>query len=237
MLSVDKVGKSFGPLRALFEVSFEVAAGEAMCLLGANGAGKTTMMNLCLGFLRRDSGEIRVCEHDPDRAPVEVRRNIAYIPEHVALYEGMTGLENLAFFDRLSGHTRSESALLTYLESAGLEPNAARRPVSVYSKGMRQKVGLAIAQAKDAKVLLLDEPMSGLDPSAAREFTASINLLKQEGRAILIATHDIFRAKECATRIGIMKSGALMQVVESSTMDARGIEQVYLQHIAKEQAS
>lgn len=237
MLSVDKVDKSFGPLKALSKVSFEVAPGEAMCLLGANGAGKTTMMNLCLGFLRRDSGEIRVCEHDPDRTPVQVRRNIAYIPEHVALYEDMSGLENLAFFDRLSGHSRSESALLTYLESAGLEGQAARRPVQSYSKGMRQKVGLAIAQAKDARVLLLDEPMSGLDPSAAREFTASINHLKEEGRAILIATHDIFRAKECATRIGIMKSGTLMQVVESSTMDARGIEQVYLQHISREKTS
>lgn len=237
MLRATQVGKRFGALTALDGVSIEVQPGEAMCLLGANGAGKTTMMNLFLGFLRPDQGEVRVCDLDPYQDPAQARRQTAYIPEHVALYEGMTGLENLAFFDHLSGHTRSDADLLKYLVASGLTEAQAHRPVNTYSKGMRQKVGLAIAEAKDARVLLLDEPMSGLDPSAARDFTSRLNTFKEEGRAILMATHDIFRAKECSTRIGIMKSGRLMDVVESEKMDAREIERVYLEHIGREVAS
>lgn len=231
MLSAVEVRKSFGTVRALDDVSLEVGAGEVMCLLGANGAGKTTMMNLFLGFISADQGELSLCGIDPQREPDKARRHTAYIPEHVALYENMSGLENLAFFDRLSGNRRGESELVEILGNAGLAPEQMRRKVGGFSKGMRQKVGLAIAQAKDAKVLLLDEPLSGLDPSAAREFTAQLNALKEDGRCVLMATHDIFRAKECATKVAIMKSGRLVKVVEPESMDAREIEQVYLEVI------
>lgn len=237
MLHAADVGKDFGQLTALDGVSISVEAGQAMCLLGANGAGKTTMMNLFLGFLRADRGQVRVCDTNPYEEPAEARRSIAYIPENVALYDGMTGLENVSFFDRLAGHRRSDGQLLDYLAASGLEPAQAQRPVRAYSKGMRQKVGLAIAAAKDARVLLLDEPMSGLDPSAARDFTSRLNEFKQEGRAVLMATHDIFRAKECSTRVGIMKAGRLMDVLDSERMDALEIERVYLEHMRREAAS
>lgn len=237
MLSATGVGKEFGQLTALDDVSLSVDAGHAVCLLGANGAGKTTMMNLFLGFLRPDRGRLEVCGLDPYAKPVEARRSIAYIPENVALYDGMTGLENLAFLDRVAGHRRSEDELLGLLAASGLDAGQARRPVRAYSKGMRQKVGLAIAAAKDARVLLLDEPMSGLDPSAARDFTSRLNEFKQEGRAILMATHDIFRAKECSTRIGIMKAGRLVDMVDSESMHAVEIEKVYLEHMGREAAA
>jgi len=237
MLSATNVGKDFGSVRAIDEVTLGVEPGEAVCLLGANGAGKTTMMNLFLGFLRPDRGQVRVAGKDPYAQPAQARGAIAYIPENVALYETMTGLENLAFFDRLAGHRRRERELLDYLDAAGLSAEQARRPVRGYSKGMRQKVGLAVAAAKDARVLLLDEPMSGLDPSAARDFTTRLNEFKQEGRAVLMATHDIFRAKECATRLGIMRTGRLMDVVDSERMDAVEIEKVYLEHMGREAAA
>lgn len=234
MLLAREVSKSFGSVKALDDVSLEVGAGEILCLLGANGAGKSTMMNVFLGFLHPDQGKVSVCEVDPGREPRRARASIAYIPEHVALYEDMSGLENLAFFDALSGRKKSKSELSELLLSVGLTKGQIARPVGTYSKGMRQKVGLAIAHGKEARVLLLDEPMSGLDPSAAREFTQRLNTLKGEGRAILMATHDIFRAKECATKIGIMAGGRLVDLVDSDTMDASQIEQVYLAHMSRE---
>lgn len=234
MLIAAGVTKSFGPVRALDNVSLKVETGEVMCLLGANGAGKSTMMNLFLGFLAPDEGSVRVCDIDPSKDPSTARRNIAYIPEHVALYEDMSGLENFSFFDSLSGQTKSKEQLLDLLIKTGLTKTQALRPVGSYSKGMRQKVGLAIANAKQARALLLDEPMSGLDPSAAREFTDHLNTLKDDGRVILMATHDIFRAKDCATTIGIMASGRLVDTMRSESMDASQIERVYLEHMARE---
>lgn len=234
MLRAKGVTKSFGSVKALDDISLEVETGEVVCLLGANGAGKSTMMNIFLGFLRPDRGEVRVGSVDPGQAPSQVRASIAYIPEHVALYEDMTGLANLAFFDALTGRRRSNEELTELLLSVGLTKSQILRPVGGYSKGMRQKVGLAIAHAKQASVLLLDEPMSGLDPSAAREFTQRLNTLKKDGRAILMATHDIFRAKECATKIGIMAGGRLVDLVPAASMDASQIEQVYLAHMSRE---
>ena len=117
------------------------------------------------------------------------------------------------------------------LREAGLGEEQMHRPVSGYSKGMRQKVGLAIAFAKEAKALLLDEPMSGLDPKAASEFTARLGAFRDQGCAVLLATHDIFRAKECASRIGIMRAGRMVEVIEAATVDAAEIERIYLKHM------
>lgn len=234
MLLAKEIRKSFGSVKALCDVSLEVDAGDIVCLLGANGAGKSTMMNIFLGFLHPDSGSVSVCGIDPGKEAAKARAHIAYIPEHVALYEDMSGLENLAFFDSLTTKAKPKPALVELLLSVGLTKGQIERPVGTYSKGMRQKVGLAIAHGKEASVLLLDEPMSGLDPSAAREFTQRLNSLKEEGRAILMATHDIFRAKECATKIGIMAAGSLVDLVQPESMDASQIEQVYLEHMSRE---
>lgn len=234
MLCAKTVSKSFGSVKALDDISLDVDAGDVVCLLGANGAGKSTMMNIFLGFLQPDQGSVSVCDIDPGKEPHQARASIAYIPEHVALYEDMSGIENLRFFDSLTGQVRPKQGYADLLRAVGLTQDQITRPVGGYSKGMRQKVGLAIAHAKDAKVLLLDEPMSGLDPSAAREFTQRLNTLKAEGRAILMATHDIFRAKECSTKIGIMAAGRLVDLVDSASMDASQIEQVYLEHMGRE---
>ncbi|MEM9316155.1 MAG: ABC transporter ATP-binding protein [Pseudomonadota bacterium] len=237
MLSAQAARKTFGAVVALEGLDLEVSAGETVCLLGANGAGKTTTMNLFLGFHAADSGTVRVGGIDPAADPAAARKQVAYIPENVALYPALTGLENLAYFDQLCGHSRSASELTTLLREAGLSDEQARRPVLGYSKGMRQKVGLAIAFAKEAKVLLLDEPMSGLDPLAASEFTVRLASFQEQGCAVLMATHDIFRAKECASRIGIMRAGRLVELIEAESVDASQIERIYLDHMHEERAA
>ena len=237
MLVARSARKTFGSLVALEGLDLTVQAGETLCLLGANGAGKTTTMNLFMGFHRPDSGSVSVAGISPGQDPAGARRQLAYIPENVALYPSLSGLENLRFFDELCGHKRSSEVLMQILLDAGLTIEQSQRLVSTYSKGMKQKVGLAIAFAKEAKALLMDEPMSGLDPKAASEFTDRVRGFQESGCAVLIATHDIFRAKECASQIGIMRAGRLIELIDASTVGAQEIERIYLKHMHEEVAA
>ena len=134
-------------------------------------------------------------------------------------------------FERLGGGRAERAELVSLLAEVGLPEDAVGRRVSTYSKGMRQKVGIAIAVAKEAKALLLDEPLSGLDPAAANDFCKLIRRFRDRGGAILMATHDIFRAKEVGSRIGIMREGKLVKMLDPSALDALEIEKIYLAHI------
>ena len=230
-LEARNLGKRFGNTEALSGLDLAVSSGEVICLLGANGASKTTTINLFLGFLKPDTGTALVEGIDVSTSPLEARRKLAYLPESVALYAKLTGVENLAFFDKLAGGARDEAELVSLLEQAGLPGEAHHRAAGEYSKGMRQKVGIAIAMARQAKTLLLDEPLSGLDPSAANSLGDLIGTLRDEGKAVLMATHDIFRAKEIGDRIGIMMRGRLVNLLSAADLDAKEIESIYLEHI------
>ena len=155
----------------------------------------------------------------------------AYIPERVSLYGNLTGLENLAYFSELAGKRLERGVLLEMLQKAGLSGSFVDQRVSTYSKGMRQKVAIAAAMARDAKVMLLDEPMSGLDPAAAGELTAMLLELKERGVAMLMATHDIFRAREIGTHVGIMKSGRLQAKIDPAAISATDLESIYMEHM------
>ncbi|MEM7504379.1 MAG: ABC transporter ATP-binding protein [Pseudomonadota bacterium] len=230
-LEANGLSKRFGSTTALAGLDLTVPHGEVVCLLGANGAGKTTTINLFLGFLSPDSGSAWVEGIDVASAPIEARRRLAYLPESVALYPKLSGLENLAFFDKLAGGERTDDNLSALLGDAGLPEAATHQPAATYSKGMRQKVGIAIAMARRAQTLLLDEPLSGLDPSAANSLGELICRLRDGGSAVLMATHDIFRAKEIGDRIGIMMGGRLVNMLDASALDAKEIETIYLQHL------
>ncbi len=231
LLEAKGLGKRFDTTVALDGLDLEVAEGEVVCLLGANGAGKTTTINLFLGFLTPDAGSAIVDGIDVAESPFEARKRLAYLPESVALYPKLTGLENIEFFDKLAGAERGAADLAALLSDAGLPEEAHNRRTATYSKGMRQKVGIAIAMARQARALLLDEPLSGLDPSAANGLGKLIGGLRDDGCAVLMATHDIFRAKEIGNRIGIMMRGKLVNVLDADSLDAREIEQVYLAHL------
>ena len=232
MLEAANLTKHYNGVTALDHLTLHVKPGEVFCLLGANGAGKTTTINLFLNFVEPSAGTAKVNGLDVTRAPLETKKYLAYIPETVMLYKNLTGLENLEYFSALAGrpdYTRAQ--LLEFFKRVGLQAEAADRRVGTYSKGMRQKVGIAIALAKNAKALLLDEPTSGLDPKAANEFSALLSQLISEGVAVLMATHDLFRAKESGTRVGIMKQGRLVRTLETTEVGHADLERIYLEHM------
>ena len=226
-----------GPVVALEALDLAIAPGEVFCLLGANGAGKTTTINCFLGFVAPTSGQALVDGLDVAAEPLETKRRLAYIPETVMLYPNLTGVENLGYLAELATGARlAPDALVAHLADAGLPADAARRRVGSYSKGMRQKVGIALAAAKGARALLLDEPTSGLDPKASNEFSALLARLSEStaerpGAGILMATHDLFRAKESGTHVGIMRHGRLVATHRTAELSHADLERIYLEHM------
>ncbi len=232
MLEAVDLVKHYGSLVALRGLNLRVEPGEVYCLLGANGAGKTTTIQLFLGFIEPTSGSARIGGAEVAKRPLETKASIAYIPENVMLYPNLTGLENLEFFATLAGRgDLGEAALRDALARAGLSAEAADRRVGGYSKGMRQKVGIALAMAKNARALLLDEPTSGLDPKASNEFSTLLQQVRADGVAVLMATHDIFRSKEVGDRVGIMKAGELVASLPTSELSHTELERIYLEHM------
>jgi ABC-2 type transport system ATP-binding protein len=233
MISAQQLSKKYGDKVALDSLTLDIAPGEIFCLLGQNGAGKTTTINCFLGFTEPTSGKALINGLDVGQHSIESKKHLAYLPEVVMLYPNLTGLENLDYFSRLAGFKHENGQLRTFLETAGLSESDFNRRVAGYSKGMRQKVGIAIAVAKNAKALFLDEPTSGLDPKASNDFSNLLLKLKNDGVAVLMATHDIFRAKDVATRIGIMKDGRLVNILDNTrdVLHAKEIEDIYLQTV------
>ena len=231
MLEAKNLTKRYGSHTALNNLNLTIQEGEIFALLGQNGAGKTTTINLFLGFIEPSEGTASINGVSVAEQPQEIKKFLAYIPETVMLYPNLTGLENLQYFSSLAGFDYSKTELGELLTTAGLQSQAFGQRLAGYSKGMRQKVGIAIAVAKKAKVLLLDEPTSGLDPKASNEFSEILKILAAKGTAILMATHDIFRAKEVATRIGIMKEGNLQSVVNAGDISANELEALYLKTV------
>ena len=169
MIQIQNASKSFKGSTAVQDLTLEVSRGEILGLLGANGAGKSTTINMLLGFISPDSGTVTIQEMDTSKQAGEVRKLVGYIPENVNLYPYLSGVENLDYFCRLAGLKYTQSELQDFLNTCGLQDEAHHQKVAAYSKGMRQKVGIAIAYAKNAKVYLLDEPASGLDPLASKK--------------------------------------------------------------------
>ena len=231
MIQLQNVSKSFKGQLAVQNLNLQVRAGEILGLLGANGAGKSTTINLLLGFLTPDSGTVKIDEKETSSQVAEVRQLVGYIPENVNLYPYLSGLENLDYFCKLAGLQYSKTELQEILSTCGLQSEAHQKKVSEYSKGMRQKVGVAIAYAKKAKVYLLDEPASGLDPLASNELSELLKKLAADGATILMASHDIFRVREVCHRIGILKHGALVKELRSEEVSANELEQLYLQYM------
>ncbi len=232
MLRTIGLTKRYGDHTALDRLDLDIRAGDVYCLLGANGAGKTTTINLFLNFIAPSEGTVLIDGVDVTQSPLTTKRVVAYIPEQVALYGVLTGLENLRYFSALaSGREIARGRLLELLARVGLDAGAADKRVAAYSKGMRQKVWIAVALAKDAKALLLDEPTSGLDPQAASEFSDLLKRASDSGVAVLTTTHDLFHARHTATRIGIMKRGRLVDSLDGAQIAATDLQALYLQHM------
>lgn len=232
-LQLQEVRKDFGERKALDALSLTIAPGEVYALLGPNGAGKTTTLNLILGFLQPDGGRIEVAGVDAVRDPLGARAKIAYLPETVMLHPALNAIENLGYFAMLGGRRLDDAQARALLGEAGLQAEAHTRRAAGFSKGMRQKVGLAIALAKNAQLLLLDEPTSGLDASAANDLSHGVRAAARRGIAVLMATHDLYRVKDVAQRLGILRDGRLLIERHTEDLSAADIEAMYLEQLAR----
>ncbi|WP_298914327.1 ABC transporter ATP-binding protein [uncultured Algimonas sp.] len=207
---VDDLHVSRAGSPVLHGVSFEVPAGSVYALLGGNGAGKSTTLLTLLGFLQPSGGSARVLEHNVAADTAAVRQSVAYLPEAATLYPHLSAYENLDYFLDLAGAGVDQGAVDATLDRVALQAEARGRRMETYSKGMRQKVAIALALLRDTPVLLLDEPTSGLDPVAIDEFNALVRSLSDEGRTVLMVTHDVYGACQVADRIGLLRRGRMV---------------------------
>jgi ABC-2 type transport system ATP-binding protein len=217
---------------ALDALNLEIKEGEIFFLLGANGAGKTTTINLFLNFIEPSSGKALINGIDVTKEPLESKKYVSYVSENVMLYGNFTARQNLDFFAKLGGKTNlTREDYYMRMREVGLQEEAFEKKVKTFSKGMRQKVGLTIAIIKDAPNILLDEPTAGLDPKAAAELMQILVNLKRQGKSILMCTHDIFRAKSIADRVGIMKEGRLVMVRTREEFLEDDLEKIYMDYM------
>lgn len=214
MLTISHLTKRFGGVQALTDVSLHVAPGERVALLGHNGAGKSTLMKVILGLITADQGDISVCGASPGNAAA--RAKVAYLPENANFHTALTGLEQTTHYMRLRGV--DPSGAMALLGRVGLEA-AARRRIGTYSKGMRQRVGLAQALIGQPGLLVLDEPTSGLDPVSRRDFYELLDRLAAEGAAILLSSHALTEVEARTDRLLILSGGKM--VAEGSLPELR----------------
>ncbi|WP_096086240.1 ABC transporter ATP-binding protein [Agaribacterium haliotis] len=203
-------------------ISFSVAKGEVYALLGGNGAGKSSTLLCFLGFLQPTSGHLRVDQKELSEDLVTARKKIAYLPESASLYEHLNATENIRYFLELAGKQAQACAIDAALDQVSLATSARQQTLRNYSKGMRQKVAIALAILRDTEILLLDEPTSGLDPSAIDEFHTIVRNLADRGKTILMVSHDVYGACQVADKIGLLRDGVL--VGEFSSADGQSID-------------
>jgi len=208
IISLKSVSKQYGKDNVLNNINFDVQAGECIVLVGHNGAGKTTLMKLMLGLTRPTSGKVEVLNGNPVLSTaVEQRLSLGYLPESVAFYDAMTGQEVLSFYAELKGASKNE--YLDLLELVGLS-GASKRKIATYSKGMRQRLGLAQAMLGDPQLLFLDEPTTGLDPVLRQQFYELIDQMHKKGATSIISSHALSEVEARANRFVIMKKGVMV---------------------------
>ena len=213
LIEVRHLSKRYGETTVVDDASFTVNGGEIFGLLGPNGAGKTTTILMLLGLTEISSGQARVLGHDPEREPLAVKRRVGYLPDSVGFYDHLTGLDNLRYTARLMGMSESEreARIATALRRVDLYAVADNR-VGTFSRGMRQRLGLAEILMKDAAIAILDEPTSGLDPQATLELLDIIRGLKREGVSVLLSSHLLDRVQSVCDRVALFQKGRIVLI-------------------------
>jgi Cu-processing system ATP-binding protein len=220
-VEIRNVVKRFGKVEAVRDVSFTLQEGETVALVGHNGAGKTTLMKLMLGLIRPTSGSITVLGDDPAAGEFAARRRLGYLPENVSFNAALTGYETLSFYARLK--REPQQSVKSLLDRVGLT-HAAHRRVGTYSKGMRQRLGLAQALLGEPQVLLLDEPTTGLDPALRHSFYEIVEELRERGATLLLSSHALTELEERAGRVIIMNRG--IKVADGTLDELRRMAQL-----------
>ncbi|MGO3127097.1 MAG: ABC transporter ATP-binding protein [Luteimonas sp.] len=223
VVDIRNLSVAFSDRPVLTGLDLRIDAGGIYALLGGNGAGKSTTLSVLLGFLRPDAGEVRVAGITPWQAPDQARAQLAYLPENVALYEHLSALENADYLLSLAGRHHDRAAIADALRAAGLQEAAWTQRLAGFSKGMRQKVAIAIALMREVPLLLLDEPTSGLDPGASADFHALLESVRARGTTVLMVTHDLMGAVDVADRIGVLDHGRIVHAVERADFDLKAL--------------
>ena len=233
MLETQNLSKIYEDGRtAVDHLTMKVEPGEIFCMFGANGAGKTTTINLMLNFIPPTEGTALIEGIDVVKEPLRSKEFVSFVSENVMLYGNFTAIQNLDYFTKLAGKrnlTKADYAAV--LQSVGLQKEAYDARSKTYSKGMRQKLGLAIAIIKDAPNIILDEPTSGLDPKSGQEFLNLLAEMRDKGKSVFMSTHDIFRAKMIADRVGFMKNGKLGLLKTRAELEGEDLTELYIQYM------
>jgi Cu-processing system ATP-binding protein len=206
IIEIEGLSKEYGPVRAVDDVTLSVKEGEVFGLIGPNGAGKTTLIKMLVGLTTQSSGAILIDGVRDGGRDREIRRKLGYLPENVAFYDNLTALETLRFYAKIRGIPLE--ACRKMLATVGLEANSKR--VRNYSRGMRQRLGLAVALLGKPSILIFDEPTAGLDPQGVRDFQRIIQGLKEEGVTVVLSSHVLREVQEVVDRIGIMRDGKII---------------------------
>ncbi len=210
VIQAQALTKSYGSATAVDRLDLEIEKGDVFGLLGPNGAGKTTTILMILGLTEPTSGSIVTAGYNPLRQPLEVKRRVGYLPDSVGFYDHMSGRDNLRFTARLGGLPQDEieQSIKSALERVRLM-EAADRPVKTYSRGMRQRLGIAEILMRKVEVAILDEPTSGLDPQTTREFLDLIRSLKGEGMTVVLSSHLLDLVQSICDRVALFSNGRI----------------------------
>lgn len=204
---------------AVDHLSFQVREGEVFGFLGPNGAGKTTTLLMLLGLSRQTDGSAKVCGLDPLRKPTDVKRMVGYLPENVGFYSDMNPVDSMQFISDLNGKTGPEAKekIMEVLQTVGLQ-DSLQKKVGAFSRGMKQRLGIAEVLLKDPKILFLDEPTLGLDPDGALRLIDLIQSLNRDKNiTVLLSSHNLYQVQKISHRVGIMIKG---KMVALDTIDA-----------------
>ena len=232
-MAADNLTVERGGQRVLDGVNFTVEQGDVFALLGGNGAGKSTTLLTFLGFVQPTLGTVEVNGEEVGHDVAAVHKQVAYLPEAANLYPHLNAWENLDYFLSLAKVDNSRASIDRALDTVGLADDARGRKLAAYSKGMRQKVGIALAVLREAPILLLDEPTSGLDPVAIDEFNAIVMALAEQGSTVLMITHDIYGACQVASHIGLLQKGQMVgefQATRGSRISASEVHNKFAEH-------
>lgn len=219
-------------LLALDHLNFKVEPGEIFCMFGANGAGKTTAINLFLNFIQPTEGTTLIEGIDVTKEPLKSKDYVSFVSENVMLYDNFSAFQNISYFSKLAGKrnlTKDDYAQV--FKRVGLQEEAFNMRTKKFSKGMRQKLGIAIAIAKDAPNIILDEPTSGLDPRSGQEFLELLLELRDKGKSIFMSSHDIFRAKYIADRVGFMMKGKMVMLQSKEELKGQDLNKLYVEYM------
>lgn len=222
IIEMHGLTKYYGPLKAVDDLHLSIEKGEIFGLLGPNGAGKSTTILMLLGLTEPSAGEARICGLDASRNPIPVKRKVGYMPDNVGFYNELTALENLVYIGRLNGipETTVKETAREMLVEVGLEASIHKK-AGTFSRGMKQRLGLAEVLIKQPEVIILDEPTLGIDPEGVRDFLALIQQLNQrQGLTILLSSHHLHQVQQVCNRVGIFVGGHLLAEGNIETLAA-----------------